>query len=107
MRTFYNLGMICFTMIALSNLWSLGHQWDMLDLGQRTSQIFSIIFDFGLALFFKSLKDETLPKKLFKYLENSSSPSQDTTISADEMLEALKKVDIATKDKTERRKKEI
>jgi len=84
LKTFYSIGMLCFFIMALSNMWSLGHNWEMMDLGARIAKFFSIIFNFALV-------------KMFSYLKQTLSPQEkleNKEISEKEMLEIMEKLDL-------------
>ena len=57
---FYNMGMVCFLVIALANSYSMINNWALIDIGGKVSSIFGVIFNFGLVGFFSYLKN-TLP----------------------------------------------
>lgn len=62
MVQFYNLGMICFGVIALANSFNLFHAWSMITFWSKVSSAASIIFNFALVGFFNYLKSSA-PKK--------------------------------------------
>jgi len=53
---FYSLGIVCFLLIAISSIISLVYNWNFLIWSGKISSIFSIIFNFGIVLFFNYLK---------------------------------------------------
>ena len=78
-QQFYNVGMICFAIIGVANLFNLIRVWgDLHPLG-RISTGFSIIFNFALVFFFSYLKNQAPtfpedkmpdPEKLESFLNN-------------------------------------
>lgn len=61
MVQFYNLGMVCFTVIALASSFNLLNSWSDITFWSRLSSMASVIFNFGLVFFFNYLKS-TAPK---------------------------------------------
>jgi len=62
MKQFYNLGISMFIIIGLANSYNLFHAWNIISFASKISSSASIIFNFGLAMFFNYLKS-TLPKE--------------------------------------------
>jgi len=52
MNMFWKMGIACFLIIALANIYSTVHFWQVLDLGAKVSKIAGIFFNFLLAYFF-------------------------------------------------------
>lgn len=51
-QTFYKMGMICFLVVALGNIYSAVVYWPVLDFGVKVSKIAMICFNFLLTYFF-------------------------------------------------------
>jgi len=81
MEQFYKMGIYCFLVIASANTFTMIIHWNNLILSSKVSSIFGIIFNFGLVLFFKYLRN-TLPGK-----QKSDSAPKD--INFDEMIDKL------------------
>jgi hypothetical protein len=62
MIQFYNLGMICFGVIALANSFNLFHSWVLITFWSKVSAMSSVILNIGLVGFFNYLKS-TAPKQ--------------------------------------------
>ena len=62
MRQFYNMGIVCFLVVAVASVYTGIVTWRIMDLGSQVSTIFRTIFNFGIVLFFNYLKG-TLPPK--------------------------------------------
>ena len=54
---FYQMGIYCFLVIASANIFTLYYQWELLMLSAKVSSLFGVLFNFGLVLFFKYLKN--------------------------------------------------
>jgi len=81
LNQFYTLGIICFSVIAVANIFTMFSHWSFLDLAGKVSSTFGVIFNIGLIFFFKYLKN-TLPKTN----ENNEAPED---IDFDKVIEQL------------------
>jgi len=63
LETFYNIGMLCFFIIAVSGIYTLINNWATMDLGMRVAKIFNIIFNFALVKLFSFLKSTIIQQK--------------------------------------------
>ncbi len=52
LQTFYKMGIVCFVVVALGNIYSTVALWSVLDMGARVSKIASVCFNFLLVYFF-------------------------------------------------------
>jgi len=84
LNQFYTMGKIIFGIIALASLYTLLHNWAILDLGSKVSGIFGIIFDIVLVLFFNYLH-RNMPPQMPK--QESDAPSEEDMA---ELMERLK-----------------
>ena len=87
---FWKIGVVCFVLIGLGNIYSLIHYWSIMDLGEKVSKIFSTLFNFVLAYFFYWMVSKS--KKDLDAIEDLKSNDEMLDLLNDEMgKEVLKK----------------
>ena len=76
---FYKIGMWCFFIMALGNIYSLAQWWPELDWGIRVVKLAGIAFNFLLV-------------KFFSYMKSTSQPQTTPNITDEDMVKALDKL---------------
>jgi len=92
METFYRIGVICFLVIAIANIFTLKILWEEAVFSGKITSIASILFYFALAMF-------------FNYLLNMSRPDVTTQYASDDVEDIIREIKGVTNDKHTRTKK--
>jgi len=82
MKQFYTLGIACFLIVATASTFTLITHWSILAFQNKISSTASVIFNFGIVLFFRYLLS-TLPGE-------QVAPEKVEEINFDEMIENIK-----------------
>jgi len=85
--TFFKVGIVCFGIIALANLFTLFYFWQDSFIGSKISSIAGIIFDIAMLLF-------------FNYLLNMSREQITEEYASDDVNEIIQKIKRGNHEKT-------
>ena len=58
---FYKVGILCFFLSAIGQIWSLSYNWNLLFIGNKLTAFANIFFNLFLAYFFYTLYKQTKP----------------------------------------------